>query len=836
MKRLIIPLFIPLFVSAQTHKGIIAGQVIDAQTESPLAGAIVFLVEKPKLGNATDVEGNFTIYGIEVGEYSLHVSLLGYEPVVVTNVVVSTGHSTKLKVKLQERAIESSSVEVRADYFRKAGSLAPLSTTGFDAAEIRRSPGASQDMQRIVQNLPGVGNSNDQNNELIVRGGAPNENLTVMDYVEIPSTNHYPNQYNSGGPINMVNVDLIEDIQFSTGGFPVQYGDKLSSAMNVTIREGDRRRTLSGELGAHFAGTGGVLEGGFANGKGAWIFSARQSFLEVLDKIVGISTLGITAIPKYFDSQFKLVYDLNPTNKLLFSGIYGDDLIFLEGKTREAVPDKANVSDSVNVQNVDFHSRQYAFGFSWKSLWGSSGYSVLTLQTISSLYDVDVNQNFTARQYDASGLLQRTTLIDRRTSYRNLSTERSAGVNFDAVWQVAPQHELLFGARYQTSWEFDSNVRFDADTIRYDMDRNGSFDSTVVSIPGANSMRLGIGDAYKLALFARDKFRILPELSLTVGVRYDYFSYSGKSSFGPRASLAYELSPAVTTLSLSYGEYYQTQSYPLYGDNRGIGYNRNLDNSHARHFVLGIEHILDEGLKASVEFYRKEYSQLPVNERFQYSTSNRLLRSDKYFNVGGRTSSGLEVFLQQKQVSDLYATVSYSYSKTEDRDPRLPPITAAFPSPYDYPHIFTLAAGKIVKDVRTDADRLPIWLRIPTYLVPLSDDMEISVRFRFQSGNRYTPRHFVTTEQVRIGGRTWSQGYWVESDDINSARYPDYHRLDFQWISRYHFTNYNIEIVFLLENLYNRANVFTENYLSDGTKQTTYQFSFFPVAGVVVQF
>jgi hypothetical protein len=452
------------------------------------------------------------------------------------------------------------------------------------------------------------------------------------------------------------------------------------------------------------------------------------------------------------------------------------------------------------------------------------------------LYDVDVNQNFLARRYDAYGALEQSILIDRRTSYRNLSTERSAGANFDAVWEIDPRHELLFGARFQTSWQFDNQVKFDADTIQYDLDRNGTFDSTVVSIPGDNITKLGFGDAYKLALFASDKYRILPSLALTLGLRYDYFSYSGRSSFGPRASLAYELNPAVTTLSLSYGEYYQTQSYPLYGDNRGVGYNRNLENSHARHFVFGIEHILDEGLKASLELYRKEYSQLPVSERFLYSTGNRLFRSDKYFNVGERTSTGLEIFLQQKQVADLYATVSYSYSKTEDRDPRLPPLSATFPSQYDYPHIVTLAAGKIVKDVRADADRLPLWLRIPTYLVPLSDDMEVSVRFRYQSGNRYTPREFVTNEQVRIGGWAWSQGNWVESSNVNSSRYPDYHRLDFQWISRYHFANYNIEVVFLLENLYNRANVFNENYLSDGTIQTIYQFAFFPVAGVVVQF
>ena len=241
-------------LAAQEKRGEISGQVIDGATQQPLIGVNVAVVEKPTAGAATDENGNFFIKNLEVGEYSLRASLIGYQTLVLTNVVVSTGRSAKVKIKMEEALVEIGEVEVKADYFSRAGSISPVSTIGLSGAEVARSPGSIQDMDRLMQSLPNVGNSSDESNELIVRGGAPDENLTVMDYVEIPSTNHYPNEFNSGGPINMVNVDLIEDVRFSTGGFPAQYGDKLSSVMDVTLREGDRRRSFATNTGFNFAG------------------------------------------------------------------------------------------------------------------------------------------------------------------------------------------------------------------------------------------------------------------------------------------------------------------------------------------------------------------------------------------------------------------------------------------------------------------------------------------------------------------------------------------------------------------------------------------------------
>ena len=118
------------------------------------------------------------------------------------------------------------------------------SSYNLDFEEIRRAPGAVEDISSMVQIMPGVSPANDQRNDLIVRGGSPAENLTMIDGIEIPNINHYPTQGSTSGPIGMINVKFINDVNFSTGGFSARYGDKLSSVMDISFREGYRKKFL----------------------------------------------------------------------------------------------------------------------------------------------------------------------------------------------------------------------------------------------------------------------------------------------------------------------------------------------------------------------------------------------------------------------------------------------------------------------------------------------------------------------------------------------------------------------------------------------------------------
>jgi hypothetical protein len=827
---------VTLPVSGQGFKGDIVGKVLDSKTLEPIPSVNVVVQQKPGVGGATDVNGSFRIRGLDVGTYSLQVSAIGYRMQVVTNVVIATGRATSLAVKLDETAIEMQGVTVQANYFSRGQLMAPISSNAFDRAEILRSPGGVQDVQRIAQNLPGVASSTDNINELIVRGGAPFENLTILDNMEIPSINHYSNQFNSAGPINMVNADMVEDVQFSSGGFPAQYGDKTSSVMSLTVREGDRTKPFASKTALNMAGIGTLIEGGFASGKGSYIVSVRNSLLEFLDRIVGISAISLTAIPKYWDAQTKIVYDLSSSQKLSLNVLYGDSRINLQGDPKEADDLRKNTIDSSSVESLYPITRQYTVGMNLRSLWGKNGYSVLTFYSSGTTTDVDVREDFAVRQRGAAGEVLSSRIINSVNTFNNHSVESFVGLKYELFYRVHPRHELSVGAQIQTARLWKNDVYVAPDSTRYDLNHDGYHETGPVVTPGwIYHDRQGFGDASKYYLYASDRYEAATRLFLTLGLRYDHFTYSGQGSVSPRASIVYQIVPSLTTATFSMGRYYQTHPFPYYGDGRQLGYNRNLANMVADHYVLGFEHILDRGLKLSIEAYYKKYRRLAVSEDFIYSAVDTFW-SDRNLSVGERTAYGLEFFLEQKQVEDYFGTLSVSLSKSREGDPRIPQIRKDYPSEYDYPLILTALAGKVVKGVRSWLNETPFFIKYPSYILPLSDEMEISFKYRYQSGRPYTSSEYVTWKQSREGGVKWSRGAWISSGDRNGARYPSYSRLDLQWLSRFYLSQWNINLFVGLMNVLNNKNVFYENHRSDGTVETVYQFTFFPVVGVEVEF
>jgi outer membrane receptor protein involved in Fe transport len=346
---------------------------------------------------------------------------------------------------------------------------------------------------------------------------------------------------------------------------------------------------------------------------------------------------------------------------------------------------------------------------------------------------------------------------------------------------------------------------------------------------------LSFGDANKLFAYISDKYRIIPRLNLTFGLRYDYFSYSKQGQFSPRASIAYEIIPITTTLSLSAGDYWQTQPLPDYADRQNLGINKYLENERSQHIVLGLQHILDEGIKLSVETYYKKFSNIAVSEEYIHSLIDTNW-FDKNLAIGTRHSYGLEFLLQKKQVTNYYGTISVSLSKTTDDDPRIGMEGKTYLSQYDYPVIINLVGGKVVKGARSWLDKQPFFIKYPFYILPLSNEMEISCKYRYQTGGVYTPMKWTTSEQVWEGGVQWSRGAWKASDQINSVRYPDYSRLDIQWISRFYMQNWNINVYIAFMNVMNTKNVFYYEYRNDGTREAVYQFTFFPVGGVEIEF
>jgi hypothetical protein len=819
---------------AQLH-GEISGTVVDGRTQEPLPGVSVQVVEHPASGAVSNAAGAFSVKSVPVGTYNVKATMVGYEGQIIANVVVSTGRSSKISFRLNEQPVEMKGVTVQASYFNRDNQVSPVSTNSYDRAEVKRQPGSIMDVQRVVQNLPGVASSTDNVNELIVRGGAPHENLTLLEHMEIPSINHYSNQFNSAGPINMINIDLVEDVQFSAGGFPAQYGDKMSSVMDLSIREGDRTRSFASNTGFNMAGIGTLMEGKIGDGRGSWIFSARQSLLEFVDKITGMSALSLTAIPKYWDTEAKIAYDLSPTQKLTFNGLFGDSRITMTGDPKEKDELRAGRTDTSAVEDIWSHNNQYALGLNLKSLWGNDGYSNLTLYAAGNMYETDVSERFTHRTYDGDGNVLQYTTLNQRGIFENRSKEGILAARYEAILRIHPDHDLIAGGQVQVTTQWSDRMKISGDTLRYWIPQLNSWTGPIVSPGGDAGVDLHFGDAGKASVFVSDTWHAMPRLKVTLGGRYDYFSYSGKGQASPRGSVSYELFPPTTTISIAAGRYWQTQPFPYYGDMYNSELNRHIDNSYADHLVLGLQHIFDQGIKLSVEAYYKHFRSLATSEEYVYSAIDTL-RSERILTIGERESYGIEIFLQKKQVTDYYGTISISLSKTYDKDPRIPALKSEYASEYDYPLIITAVAGWMARGARTWLNDAPFYVKFLSYILPISDDMEFSMHYRYQSGGPFTPREYTTGIQTRIGGTMWSQGSWHGSNDVYSERYPDYSRLDLQWISRFPLRGWNINVYLAVQNLLDTKNVFYYAYRSDGTRETVYQYRFFPVGGIEVEF
>ena len=270
--------FLPQWALAQT--GIIQGKISNAINNEPILFANVLLLGTDQ-GTTSDENGNFELSGIEPGLYDLRFSYVGFEELTIYEIQVSSSRPVSLDVKMEESSQNLEEVVVKASPFRKTEE-SPVSLRTIGVAEIQRNPGGGRDISKVVQNLPGVTTTASFRNDLIIRGGAPNENRFYLDDVEVPNINHFATQGASGGPVGMINVDYIREVDFYSGAFPANRGNALSSVFNFKQKDGRKDRLgFTATVGASDLGL--TLEGPIGE-KTTFLLSARRSYLQLLFK------------------------------------------------------------------------------------------------------------------------------------------------------------------------------------------------------------------------------------------------------------------------------------------------------------------------------------------------------------------------------------------------------------------------------------------------------------------------------------------------------------------------------------------------------------------------
>jgi hypothetical protein len=320
MNRILLFIYITLLsvseIFAQQNSGIIKGRVYNAKTNEGVPFATV-QVWGTTIGAVTDFDGNFIFTGIKPGFAELRVSSLGFKPFISSAVMVTNSNQVNIEIPLEESDISIGEVVIKASPFAKKIET-PISVRIIGIDEIEKNPGGNRDISKVIQSYPGVASTPAFRNDVIVRGGGPNENRFYVDNVEIPYLNHFSTQGASGGPVGILNVDFVQSVDFLSGAFPASKGNALSSVLNFTFVDGNKdKMKYKATLGASDLG---LTIDGPAGENGTLLLSVRRSYLQFL-----FSALKLPFLPTYTDFQVKYKVRLNPKNELTIIGLGAKD-------------------------------------------------------------------------------------------------------------------------------------------------------------------------------------------------------------------------------------------------------------------------------------------------------------------------------------------------------------------------------------------------------------------------------------------------------------------------------------------------------------------------------
>lgn len=577
-------------IHATTVDYSVRGKIIDKQSRQPVAYANVVVVGIPGKGASTDSLGMFRIEQVPPGIYRFEATLIGYKSAVTPEYVVSAS-TPFIEIEMEEDENMLAAVVVTPSPFRKTVE-SPVSMRIIGLQEIEKSPGGNRDISRIVRAYPGVSFSPiGYRNDLIVRGGSPSENRFYMDGIEIPNINHFATQGASGGPVSIVNADLIREISFYTGAFPANRSGAMSSVLDFRLKDGNPdKQTFKATLGASevsFSGNGHLSD------KTTYLFSLRQSYLQLLFK-----ALGLPFLPNFIDGQFKLKTKLSAHNELTILGLVGID------KMKLNTDEKGEDAEYILSYLPTIHQETFTVGTSYRHYAGKH------VQTLTLSHNYLNNRNVKYLNNDESyednltlrlrSVEQKTTLrFENQTRLGQWTLKEGAEMNYSNYTNRTKQR--MFGYTTLSDYQTDLNIF-----------SWGGF-------------------------FSTDYTTANKRFSASAGIRTDGNNYNREmkelwKQLSPRLSLSYELTKQ-WTLSGNAGLYHQLPPYTALGfkDNDGHYINKDLKYMRVMETSLGLDWHLQDRLMISAEGFFKQYGRMPLSLRDNIPLA---CKGDDYGTVG----------------------------------------------------------------------------------------------------------------------------------------------------------------------------------------------------------
>lgn len=743
-------LLLPLFSWAQS--GIIRGKVFNKTTNEGIPLANV-LLEGSSRGASTDLEGNYEITSLAPGLYNLEVSYLGFKKEVQYEIQVTNARPAIVNFALTEESTSLQEVEVTASPFSKTDE-SPVSLRSIGPNEIRRNPGGNRDISKVIRSLPGAATVPSFRNDIIIRGGAPNENKFYLDGIEVPNINHFQTQGSSGGPVGLINVDFIEEVDFYAGAFPANRGGALSSIFEFKQKTGRTDKfTFNGIVSA--TDIGATIEGPVTE-QSSVIFSLRRSYLQFLFKV-----LQLPFLPVYNDYQFKYTYNLSEKQKLsiISLGALDDFALNLDANKTEAqryILNYLPVSEQWN----------YTIGAKYE-YFRDNGFYTLVLSR-------NMLDNRASKWAGNDDSRSENLLL----SYQSQEIENK--LRLEDYRFFPGSYTLSYGLQYEfAKYSVDDYYK----TVAAGQPITKDFQS------GLNLNKWGVFGQLSRPFFTN-------ALVLSAGIRADATDYSAETNtlwdqLSPRFSAAWNFLPN-WSLNMNLSRYFQLPSYVVLGYRQneqeelinrknGIGYIR------SDHAVAGIEYTPGKNSKITLESFYKWYDNYP----FLLNDSISLANLGADFGVIGNSPAaplsqgrayGLELLAQQKLAKTFYGTLAYTLVRSEFSGPD----GELRPSSWDFRHIVSLTGGK----------RLP-------------RNWELGARFLFSGGAPYTPYNLEATVLAENWDRV-GQGI-PDYQRLNSERLSSFHQLDFRIDKKYFFPNWSLNVYFDVQNAYGYAVEFQPN-------------------------
>jgi len=781
------------YLSGQANLGVIKGRVYNSKTNEGVPFATV-QIWGTTIGAVTDFDGNFMFTGVRPGYVELRASSVGYNPFLTSAILVTNSKEANIEIPLEEMAVGLGEVVIKASPFIKKAET-PLSVRIIGIDEIEKNPGGNRDISRVIQSFPGVASTPAFRNDVIVRGGGPNENRFYIDNVEIPYLNHFSTQGASGGPVGIINVDFVQSVDFISGAFPASKGNALSSVLNFTFLDGNREKMkYRATVGASDLG---LTVDGPAGENGSLLLSVRRSYLQFL-----FSALKLPFLPNYTDFQFKYRVRLDEKNELTVIGLGAKDDFKLNLKANDTEYQRY-ILDYIPVQE----QYSYIMGLVYKH-FGKGGYDTWVL-----------SRNYLNNsQYKYAGNIE----ADTNLVLDYLSGEGEIKARFERTMIGDNGLRLNFGAGYEYAHYRNSTYRliysgFGENEINYE-----------------TNLKLG-----KFSFFGQASKSYLEErLKLSLGVRTDFSTYSESmlnplNQISPRFSASYSLSEKVN-LNFNAGRYFQIPPYTALGymNIQGVFVNKenNLKYVQADHLVGGLEFIPLDNIQITLEGFFKGYSKYPFSVRDSVPLSSKsagygIFGDEELVSTAEGRSYGIELLGRLKEFKKTNLVFSYTFVRSEFREPD----NLWIPSSWDNRHLLNLTATR-----------------------KFNRNWDVGFKWRFVGGAPYTP-YDLEKSSLKAAWDLQGQGY-LDYARFNSERLKAFHQLDLRVDKQYFLKGWSLMLYVDVQNVYNhkadqpsilvRESDSNGNPVTDPSDPLKYSLKFLdsetgtvlPTIGVIIEF